>query len=158
MRVTKIIEFDAGHRVPHHKSHCKNVHGHRYKLEVTVEGPLVTIRGVSDEGMVLDFSDIKAAMMKFVHATFDHVFIMSVDDPLKSLLSTPYAAADMPAPLGQRYSVKDFGTIQEVPGVPTAENLARWIFELLGETLNNGNYRVVQVKLWETPNSAATAP
>ncbi|MBI4225594.1 6-carboxytetrahydropterin synthase [Candidatus Roizmanbacteria bacterium] len=38
MVITKIIEFDMGHRIPNHKSQCRNLHGHRYKLEVNLEG------------------------------------------------------------------------------------------------------------------------
>jgi 6-pyruvoyltetrahydropterin/6-carboxytetrahydropterin synthase len=39
--VTKIVEWDMGHRVPNHKSKCRNPHGHRYRLEVTIGGPLI---------------------------------------------------------------------------------------------------------------------
>ena len=40
MDITTRLEFDAGHRIPNHKSNCKNLHGHRYAIEVTVTGPI----------------------------------------------------------------------------------------------------------------------
>ena len=41
MEITTRMEFDAGHRIPNHKSVCKNLHGHRYAIEVTVKGEIV---------------------------------------------------------------------------------------------------------------------
>ena len=38
LTITKRLEFDAGHRIPQHKSQCRNLHGHRYALEITLEG------------------------------------------------------------------------------------------------------------------------
>ena len=38
MEITTRMEFDSGHRIPNHKSVCKNLHGHRYAIEVTVKG------------------------------------------------------------------------------------------------------------------------
>ena len=46
--VTKVIEIDMGHRVPNHKSKCKNLHGHRYRFEVAVNGELAAEQGSSD--------------------------------------------------------------------------------------------------------------
>ena len=41
MEITTRMEFDAGHRIPGHKSTCKNLHGHRYALEVTIKGEII---------------------------------------------------------------------------------------------------------------------
>ncbi|EWM45059.1 6-pyruvoyl tetrahydropterin synthase family protein [Bordetella holmesii 70147] len=57
--VTRRLEFDAGHRIPDHRSQCRNLHGHRYVLELTLTGDVVQAPGQSDNGMVMDFSDIK---------------------------------------------------------------------------------------------------
>ena len=59
MEVVKIIQWDMGHRVMNHRSICKGLHGHRYKAEVSIKGDLINIKGASEEGMVIDFSDIK---------------------------------------------------------------------------------------------------
>ena len=59
MKIGKIIQWDMGHRVLNHRSVCKGLHGHRYKAEICVEGDLVEKKDVSEEGMVIDFADIK---------------------------------------------------------------------------------------------------
>ena len=62
MQITRRLEFDAGHRIPNHTSQCKHLHGHRYALEVTLSGDLVQQKGVSEQGMVMDFTDVKHTM------------------------------------------------------------------------------------------------
>ncbi|NRA47057.1 MAG: 6-carboxytetrahydropterin synthase [Oligoflexales bacterium] len=62
MDVTKIIEWDMGHRVPNHKNKCRHPHGHRYRLEVSMRGAISLEKGSSSEGMVVDFGDIKELM------------------------------------------------------------------------------------------------
>ena len=57
MLITKCLEIDMGHRVPNHKSKCATPHGHRYKIEVGVDDKVIDTKGVSDEGMVIDFGD-----------------------------------------------------------------------------------------------------
>ena len=59
MKIGKVIQWDMGHRVLNHRSVCKGLHGHRYKAEICVEGHLIEEKGVSEEGMVIDFADIK---------------------------------------------------------------------------------------------------
>ena len=56
--IRRYVETDTGHRVPNHKSKCKHMHGHRYRFEAEIEGDVVTQKGVSEEGMLMDFSDI----------------------------------------------------------------------------------------------------
>ena len=63
MEITTKLEFDAGHRIPHHKSVCKNLHGHRYTLEVTIKGDVVSDISDTDFGMVMDFKDAKDLMI-----------------------------------------------------------------------------------------------
>ncbi|RDS98986.1 6-carboxytetrahydropterin synthase QueD, partial [Burkholderia contaminans] len=50
MLITRKLEFDAGHRIPDHRSQCRNLHGHRYVLEVTLRGDLVDPEGAPDRG------------------------------------------------------------------------------------------------------------
>ena len=54
--VTRRLEFDAGHRIPDHRSQCRNLHGHRYVLEITLTGDIVQAPGESDNGMLMDLS------------------------------------------------------------------------------------------------------
>ena len=80
MLITKSIEIDMGHRVMNHASKCKNLHGHRYKIEVGVDDKLITKKGVSDEGMVIDFSALKKIMIHTIDLDYDHWFIISIED------------------------------------------------------------------------------
>lgn len=165
--IRKRIEFDAGHRVPAHGSGCRNVHGHRYKLEVEALGPISTEAGATDEGMVADFGDLKKLMMAEVHARFDHRFIMYMHDrELKKIFSPGYPEVisnPRITPIGNNafglaYLVPGFGIVQEVPGIPTAENLAMWIFNALSTSNAVTAPPIHRVRLWETPNSLAIYP
>ena len=53
------MEFDAGHRIPNHKSSCRNLHCHRYAIEVSLSGDIIQEENESDFGMVIDFKEIK---------------------------------------------------------------------------------------------------
>ena len=59
IEITKVIEWDMGHRIPRHNGMCRTPHGHRYRLEVTITSDNLGDKGTSQEGMVLDFKDIK---------------------------------------------------------------------------------------------------
>lgn len=155
--VTKKIEFDAGHRVPNHASHCRNVHGHRYTLAVTVSGPLVPEGNQKgDEGMVMDFAEVKAALM-LIHGLCDHTFLAFEDDPLLDYLVIR-EHSHKETPFGHRYEATDFGVIQEMACVPTAENIAQLCYEQLKVNLERGDCRVEYVDVWETPSSVARYP
>ena len=66
MRVTKRFRFEAAHHLPDHPGKCRRVHGHGYRLEVTVAGP---IRG---DGFVMDFYDLKRIVEERVIDALDH--------------------------------------------------------------------------------------
>lgn len=142
MIITKRIEWDMGHRIPNHQSVCHNLHGHRYVVEVAVEGVVHTTIGQSNEGMVLDFGEIKELMMKHIHEPCDHSFMYYEDDPtmVAFFKENPH-----------------FKTVK-VAFVPTAENIAAWIFHKLEEPLTRTYGRQLQLKsvqVWETPSSSA---
>lgn len=140
IQITKVIEWDMGHRVPNHKSKCRNPHGHRYRLELTVAGPVGATSGDSAEGMVLDFGDVKSLMMSRIHDALDHGFMVHAGD---SVLR----------PLFEDLQRQGFKVIV-TPFVPTAENLAAWCYEQLAPCFPAG-LRIAQVRLYETPNSWA---
>jgi len=135
---TKIVEFDMGHRVPNHKSKCRNPHGHRYRLEVTIGGPLDEEEGSSSEGMVVDFGDIKNLMMTYVHDKLDHGFMVYSEDPLGAIL-------DKADPTWKLITV---------PFIPTAENVVKWCYKALEPQLPP-RIHITRVRLYETPNSWA---
>ena len=141
IEVTKIIEWDMGHRVPNHKSKCRNLHGHRYRPELTVTGDLIDREGDSSEGMVFDFSDIKALMTTHIHDVLDHGFMYAESDPIMTHLFLEHEPA------------MDLHAIP-VPFVPTAENLAVWCYEQLVKHMP-ASITITRVRIFETPNSWA---
>lgn len=144
MIITRRLEFDAGHRIPDHRSLCKHLHGHRYAIEVTVSGDITRLDGDARNGMVLDFSEVKAVMREIVVDVWDHAFLVYVQDrQIVEFLNT------LPA---HRTVVLDV--------VPTAENLAQKAFDLLAPRiakLCNKALRLENVRLYETPNCWADA-
>jgi len=143
-RIRRWIETDTGHRVPNHKSKCCHLHGHRYRWEAEIEGDVVEVEGVSEEGMVMDFSDVSAILKEHVHDVVDHAFVVySGDDDARTALA-------MMGPQ-HRTVVVDF--------IPTAENLAKWAFEQVQphiQTAYGNQLRLVAMHVRETPKSWAS--
>lgn len=144
MQITTRLEFDAGHRIPCHKSQCRNLHGHRYAIEITLSGDVIQHDGSSDNGMVMDFSDVKSIARQAVVDVWDHAFLVHAGDQL----------------------LREF--LDSLPGhktvvmqqVPTAENMAMEAFRILDALYRDtyGNHlRLERVRLYETPNSWADA-
>lgn len=144
MQITTRLEFDAGHRIPYHKSQCRNLHGHRYTLEITLSGDIISQDHLSESGMVMDFSDVKRIARESVVDVWDHAFIVFKDDleVLNFLNSLP------------NHKTVVF------PTVPTAENMAAEAFKILKNQYKDvyGNHlKLERVRLYETPNSWADA-
>ena len=79
IKTTKSFTFDAAHFLPNHKGKCANMHGHTYRLDVTVirdNGKLCN--DGSDEGMVIDFADLKAIVKAEVIDRMDHKVLNEV--------------------------------------------------------------------------------
>ena len=81
MEITTRMEFDSGHRIPNHKSVCRNLHGHRYAIEVTVKGEIGEQSDESDFGMVIDFSDLKKIVKEEIVDVFDHATVFNKNTP-----------------------------------------------------------------------------
>lgn len=142
MLVTKTIEIDMGHRVPNHKSKCKNLHGHRYKIEVGVDDKVIDEEGVSDEGMVIDFGDLKEIMMQEIDEKFDHGFVIYLEDVLVLQFRNFQRVHQ------QKIIFVDF--------IPTVENLAKYWYKLIKIKLEERGIKIKHIKVWETPNSTTT--
>ena len=139
MQITRRFEFDAGHRIPNHESRCRHLHGHRYALEVTLIGEPVPEAGRSDEGMVLDFSALKALVHETVVDPWDHAFLVYEKD---------VAVRDFLA------SLPDHKTVV-IDRIPTVENLARIAFEILKAAFTDHfgtGLHLHKLVLHETPN------
>ena len=81
IRITKQFNFETGHALYGYDGKCRNVHGHSYKLSVTVIGRPITDTSHVKLGMVIDFGDLKNIMMEVLDNGFDHGFcIYNKDD------------------------------------------------------------------------------
>lgn len=78
IKVTKSFTFDAAHFLPNHKGKCAAMHGHTYRLEVTVIRQNGLIDSGSDEGMVIDFYDLKGIVTAEVIDKLDHKVLNEV--------------------------------------------------------------------------------
>ncbi len=139
LTITRKLEFDAGHRIPDHKSQCRNLHGHRYTLEITLVGNVIEQEGNSDNGMIMDFSDVKALAKQHLVDVWDHAFLVySGDTAVRDFL------ASLP---GHKTVVIDC--------IPTVENLARTAYDLLKAVFIDRfgtGLRLQKLVLHETPN------
>jgi 6-pyruvoyltetrahydropterin/6-carboxytetrahydropterin synthase len=139
MLITRRLEFDAGHRIPDHASQCRHLHGHRYVLEITLRGDVIEHRGAANNGMVMDFSEVKAIAKTHVVDVWDHAFLCWTEDT---------AVAEFLATMPGHKTVF-------LDTVPTAENLAVEAFRILDPLFRDsyGNHlQLEKVTLYETPN------
>jgi 6-pyruvoyltetrahydropterin/6-carboxytetrahydropterin synthase len=105
------------------------LHGHNGLAVITIEA-----QKLNDLGMVMDFSEIKATLSKWIDETLDHRMLLHKDDPILPHLR------ELKEPV---YVMNDN---------PTAENIARAIFDFA----KSQGYHVSEVKLWETRSSCAS--
>ena len=70
--ITKIFRFEAAHHLPGHQGKCARPHGHSYRLEVTISGPIKDAPGESDHGMVMDFGELSHTVNNSVLERLDH--------------------------------------------------------------------------------------
>ena len=128
-RVTKEIHFCYGHRLLHYNGKCRNLHGHNGKAVITLEAPRL-----DSLGMVVDFTEIKRVIGRWIDENLDHKMLLHTDDPVIPELRRQ----------GEPFITLDVN--------PTAENIAKLIFDHAIEHA----LPIVEVTLWETENSFAT--
>ena len=126
--------FDSAHFLKGYEGKCSNIHGHRWTVEVTVAAENLAKEGQT-RGMVVDFKTLKNSLNELTEE-LDHSLIIEAG----SLKETTKAAL----------LEEDFRMI-EVPFRPTAENLAEYFFDEMEEK----DYQVILVKVYETPNNCA---
>ena len=129
--VTKTVRFDAAHVLSDSEGKCRNLHGHTYRVDVSV--------GATDEAtdMVIDFTQLKRLMNELICARFDHAFIYHAGSADESEIAAVVER------LGLRTARLGFRS--------TAENLARHFFELLAPHVAG----LKSVKVWETADNCA---
>ncbi|MEO0060046.1 MAG: hypothetical protein RLZZ312_1693 [Bacteroidota bacterium] len=139
IRLTKRFTFEAGHALHGYDGKCKNLHGHSYKLYVTVIGQPILDSNNPKCGMVIDFSELKKIVNREVIDQFDHSTILNQ--------STPHA--DLAK------SLQEFGhNIIVVDYQPTTENMVIDFARKISNNLPN-NIKLFSLKLQETETSFA---
>ncbi|HDZ05405.1 hypothetical protein LCGC14_0070520 [marine sediment metagenome] len=81
IRITKQFNFETGHALYGYDGKCRNVHGHSYKLSVTVIGRPITDTSHVKLGMVIDFSDLKKIVKEDIVDIFDHATVFNKNTP-----------------------------------------------------------------------------
>ena len=128
-RITQEIDFCYGHRLLKHAGKCRHLHGHNGRAVVVLQGP-----DLDQQGMLLDFSEIKQRLRGWIDDHLDHRMLLFEDDPIVPILQQH----------GEALFLMD--------SHPTAENLARLLFEQARVL----ELPVVEVTLWETCHCSAT--
>jgi 6-pyruvoyltetrahydropterin/6-carboxytetrahydropterin synthase len=127
-RVSREIDFCYGHRLLNYEGKCRHLHGHNGRAVIALEAPALDSRG-----MLVDFTDIKRHVQRWVDENLDHNFLLCRDDPILPVLQAR----------GERVFVMETN--------PTAENIARLIYDRAAQA----GLPVVEVVLWETEHCCA---
>lgn len=138
IRVTKVFYFEASHALLNYDGLCRNVHGHSYKLFVTVKGRTEVSERSSKLGMVIDFSVLKEIVKNNITDIYDHSFLVNKSENIQNLLSG--------SPVFNRTHFLDFQ--------PTCENLVYMFSKIIKSKLPQG-IELYSLRLYETENSFA---
>ena len=136
VRITKEFKFEMAHALHGYDGLCANIHGHSYRLWVTVRGDVKKEPAHIKDGMVMDFTDLKSIIKPTIIKKYDHSLVLNAN--------SPHANLDLSA----------FDKVYYLPYQPTSENLvsdfANSITSLLPE-----NVELLKVVLSETVSSFA---
>ena len=105
IRITKEFKFEMAHALHGYDGLCKNIHGHSYKLWVTVRGVVRKEKGHKKDGMVMDFDVLKSIVKPEIIDKYDHSLVLNAN--------SPHANIDLSA----------FEKVFYLPYQPTSENL-----------------------------------
>ena len=138
IKITKQFSFEMAHALRNYDGLCKNIHGHSYKMDITLSGKPLSDENSPKNGMVMDFSDLKKLVNEKVISIFDHSLVLNVktDSHLIENLKQNF----------EKVVIVDFQ--------PTTENLLSFIAEKIEEGLPD-NIKLNCVRLRETDTSYA---
>ena len=139
IRITKQFSFETGHALYGYDGKCKNVHGHSYKLSVTVIGTPILDNSNVKFGMVIDFTDLKKIVREEIVDLFDHATVFNKNTPHVEL-------ANELSNRGHHVILVDYQ--------PTSENMVIDFAKKIGDRLPN-NVQLHSLKLQETESSFA---
>ena len=139
IRITKQFSFETGHALYGYDGKCKNVHGHSYKLSVTVIGKPITDTSNVKYGMVIDFGDLKKIVKKEIVDVFDHATVFNKNTPHIEL-------ANVLMDRGHHVILVDYQPTSEMMVIDFAEKIKKYLPE---------NIKLHSLKLQETETSFA---
>ncbi|MDP4143805.1 MAG: 6-carboxytetrahydropterin synthase [Bacillota bacterium] len=141
--ITKEFTWDMAHMLAGHEGLCKNLHGHSYKMQVEVGSADSGMNDNLNNGMIIDFKDLKEIVKKEIVNPLDHSFVYWDKSPDK----IEYQIAQL---------LMDSG--RKVVGVqyrPTAEEMVFDFYNRLMTEFMKYNIKLLSIKLWETETSFA---
>ena len=126
--IYKEVQIDTSHRLLHYHGKCANLHGHRWKIEVWMEG-----EPAPDTQIVIDYSLIKKVVEQY-----DHQIILNKEDPMVPRIA-------------------EFHPVITTPGDPTSELIAVLIRDDIHKTCHEMGItaKVTKIRVWESPTSCA---
>jgi len=136
IRITKIYNFEMAHILKDYDGPCRNIHGHSYKLFVTVSGTPITDSSSPKLGMVMDFKELKTIVKDHIVNRFDHALVINSEmdtDMIESM---------------QKHMEK----LILVDYQPTSENLIINFATIISSKLPKG-VQLFSLRLWETATS-----
>ncbi len=138
IRITKIFSFEMGHALHNYDGQCKNIHGHSYKLSVTIIGKPVTDTSNPKLGMVMDFKDLISIVKEPIVNKFDHALVLCDKHELKNSLDSNF----------------NDNRIIYLPFQPTCENLVIHFANIIRSKLQEP-LKLHSLRLEETATSYA---
>ncbi len=136
IRITKEFKFEMAHALHGYDGLCKNIHGHSYRLWVTVKGKVRNELGHTKDGMVMDFGALKAIIKPAIVDKYDHSLVLNAN--------SPHADIELSA----------FEKVYYLPYQPTSENLVIDFANYIKSQLPDG-IALYKVVLSETATSFA---
>ncbi|MCR9013876.1 6-carboxytetrahydropterin synthase QueD [Aquiflexum gelatinilyticum] len=132
LSITKIFSFEAAHRISNYQGSCSRVHGHSYKIQITVTG-----KEIGEDDMLIDFKVLKDLVNESVIRQFDHSFILQRNAK----------------------NINDFSLLEQrvfwMDYEPTAERMVLWMVTELEKALPVSIY-LRKIVLFETETSFVT--
>ena len=136
VRITKEFKFEMAHALYGYDGLCANIHGHSYRLWVTVRGEVKNENGHTKDGMLMDFTDLKSIVKPEIVDKYDHSLVLNAN--------SPHADLDLSA----------FNKVYYLNYQPTSENLVLDFANFIKEQLPDG-VDLLKVVLSETASSFA---
>jgi 6-pyruvoyltetrahydropterin/6-carboxytetrahydropterin synthase len=138
IRITKIFHFEMAHALDNYDGLCRNIHGHSYKLHVTLIGQPSADESSPKKGMLIDFSDLKRIVQESIIDTYEHALALNQNTD-KEIINT----------LERHYQ-----KIIMLPFQPTSELLLIHFAEILQNNLPK-NTKLCSLRIHETDTSYA---